>query len=282
MELIDLFINDCQKVGVKAGDLLYISSDITLMVFKAMKEYGLKGKNGRNSFINEFVDGLQRLVGQEGTLLIPMFTWQFCRKVPYDTRTTQGEVGSLGNWILANRDDFGRTEHPLYSFMVWGKDKSKLMAMKNRTAWSQDSPFAYMHHNNGKCLLVNIGPHEGFTFNHYVEETIRVPYRYFKDFKGEYVDAKGNSSERVYTMYVRDLDIESVQISPEDCLVDANAAVKGDSVAGRIQLIELDKAFDVVANNYRTENGSDWYDFKGYVIDWKAGQTHPNETSMVI
>ena len=47
---------------------------------------------------------------------------------------------------------------------------------------------------------------------HYVEEKIRVPYRYMKEFVGSYVDESGLEEQRKYSMYVRDLQIESHDI----------------------------------------------------------------------
>lgn len=270
------------SIEVVCGDIIYISSDLSQLTYTAMKELGIRGKKELDGFFHKFVNSLQTLVGPEGTLLIPMFTWSFCRGIPYDTRSTPGEVGALGNWILKNRTDFARTRHPLYSFMVWGKDADKLVAMENRTAWGQDSPFAYLHHNHGKNLLINVSLEACFTFTHYVEESIGVPYRYFKDFHGTYIDEAGESTERTYTMFVRDLDIDSKQVTPDNCLIDAGVATCADSSAGKLQLVDLAAAYPIIVNNYKNHNGNHWYDFLGYKIDWTSGQTHADETTMNI
>ena len=44
------------------------------------------------------------------------------------------------------------------------------------------------------------------TFYHHVEEMERVDYRYFKDFSGAYINNVGEKSNRVYKLYVRDLE----------------------------------------------------------------------------
>lgn len=51
---------------------------------------------------------------------------------------------------------------------------------------------------------------------HYVEEKIRVPYRYMKEFVGSYVDESGLEEQRKYSMYVRDLQIESHEYLSRD------------------------------------------------------------------
>lgn len=277
-EYIDEFMVKCMEVGVKEEDILYISSDVTKLTLDACRKCGLKGKKDINDFYGSLIDGMQQMMTDKGTLLFPVFTWSFCRGIPYDVRTTQGEVGALGNWVLNNRRDFRRTEHPLYSFMVWGKDMPRLCEMNNRTAWGQDSPFGYLHENNGKNLLIDISLGGSFTFLHYVEETIGVPHRYFKDFHGEYITKDGIREERTYTMFVRDLDIDSSQVTPDDCMVNAGVAKKVMFGAEELQLVDLTKAFSFVEDDLRYHNGSNWYDFKGYKLDWSAGQTHPDES----
>ena len=130
----DSLMDELTNLGVKKGDILYISSDVTLLTLDACRQCGLKGKKDIDLFYNVLTDSIERLVGEEGTLMFPVFTWSFCRNIPYDSKTTQGEVGAFSNWILNNRTDFKRTAHPLYSFMVWGKDADKLVHMTNRTA----------------------------------------------------------------------------------------------------------------------------------------------------
>lgn len=268
------FKKACSDLGICEGDVLYVSSDITMMMYRLGKVYGIRGKKEKSEFLRQFVDMLKTMTGTEGTLLVPMFTWVFCHGEEFDLRKTPGEVGALGNWILENREDFKRTRHPLYSFLVSGKDAELLCDMKNKTAWGEDSPFGYLHRSHGKNLLINVSLQKSFTFTHYVEECLKVPYRYFKDFQGIYIDGQGIRERRIYTQFVRDLAIDSRQVTPEDCLDQAGAAVSGEYDHNTLKLVDLAKAYPVVAENYLHHNGSDWYDFGGYVFDWEAGQTH--------
>ena len=84
--------------GVKKGDIIYMASDITLCLTQARKN-GIKSQMQIDSYLNEFINVLQDIVGVEGTLLFPVFTWKFCRERFFDARTSLGEVGSLNNWI---------------------------------------------------------------------------------------------------------------------------------------------------------------------------------------
>ena len=270
------FFEVCRELGVKEGDVLYVSSDITMLMYRVGKTCQMKTRAEKSVFLNRFVDTLRQLVGESGTIMIPMFTWSFCRGIPFDVKKTPGEVGALGNWILENRADFRRTKHPLYSFLVSGKDTDLLCEMDNEIAWGEDSPFAYLHHQHGKNLLINVSLERCFTFTHYVEQCIKVPYRYLKEFAGTYMDENGVESRRVYKMFVRDLDIDSKQITPDDCLDKAGVAQTLEYDHNSLKLVDLEKAYPVVVDNYLHHNGSDWYDFGDYKIDWEGGQTHPD------
>lgn len=270
------FQKACKELGVKEGDLLYVSSDITMLMYRVSKACQIKTKAEKAVFLNRFVDTIKELVGESGTIMIPMFTWSFCRGIAFDVKKTPGEVGALGNWILENRKDFRRTKHPLYSFMVSGKDADLLCDMDNEIAWGEDSPFAYLHHHHGKNLLINVSLERCFTFTHYVEQCLKAPYRYLKEFAGTYIDENGVESKRVYKMFVRDLDIDSKQVTPDDCLDKAGVAQTLAYDHNSLKLVDLEKAYPVVVDNYLHHNGSDWYDFGDYRIDWESGQTHPD------
>ena len=277
-EYIKGFIIKCKELGINKGDIVYISSDVTRLTMDATRQCGLKGRSGRDGFYDTLLDALTNMVGEDGTLLIPMFTWSFCRGIPYDVKKTPGEVGALGNWVLYNRTDLVRTEHPLYSFMVWGHDADRLATMHNLTAWSKDSPFGYMYENKAKNLLIDVSLEDCFTFEHFVEESLDFPIRYFKDFTGEYVTAEGVSEVRTYSMFVRDLDIESRQVTPDDCLLKAGVSKITDHRGMELQLVDLAGAYPFIEKNLREHNADEWYDLKGYVIDWAAGRTHPDES----
>lgn len=280
MEYQDCFIklkDTLATLGIGKGDILYIASDATLLLMEARKKYGVKTGKERDAFLNSFVDALQECVGTEGTLLFPVFTWEFCRGNGFDVRSTPGEVGALNNWVLSKRMDFRRTRHPLYSFMVWGSEAETFLAMDNVDAWDEKSPFAYLHHNNGKMLLLNVSLQRAFTFMHYVGRSIRVPYRYLKNFRGLYTDVNGETTERSYVMYVRDLDIVSQEYEPEEMLEKPGAMRAAVWENLTLKCIDLPMAYDIVKDDLMNHGGKQCYHFENYVIDWLKGATHEDD-----
>lgn len=195
----------CEIAGklthIKKGDVLYVVSDILELV-KQSREHGERFDR------DAFLDTLKELVGEEGTLLIPTFNWDFCKGIAFDYCKTACKTGALGNCAL-NRQDFTRTKHPIYSFAVWGKDKDLLVSMDEPNSFGKNSIFDYMYDNNAKALVIGLDAMDGLTFMHHVEQMVGVPYRFEKTFTADYTDASGETTKKSYTMYVRDLDMDA-------------------------------------------------------------------------
>lgn len=265
------------NLGVKQGDIIYIASDITLLLNNVRKKYEIKTVKDRNIFLNEVVDTLKELISYEGTILFPMFTWEFCRKKTFDIKNTKSEVGALNNWILQNRADFLRTAHPIYSFMVWGKDAEKLLRMNNVDSWGSDSPFEYFYKEHAKMLLLDVHLKQCFTFMHYVEESIRVPYRYLKNFRSQYINDNGVEEERSYTMFVRDLDIDSEPFEPDEFLLEPGVMIEDKWLEIPLRCVDLYKSYDVYKNDFLFNKGKNCYKFINYELNWDVKQTHSDD-----
>ena len=146
---------------IKQGDTVYIVSDI-LALSIASRE------NGERFDIQKFIDSILKKIGEDGTILIPTFNWGFCKGETFDIRKTVSKTGALGNAAM-KRKDFKRTKHPIYSFMVWGKDKELLTNMDYQEGFGQDSVFDYMYKKKAKALVIGLPTLSGLTFIHYVE-----------------------------------------------------------------------------------------------------------------
>lgn len=66
-------------LGVGYADTLYVSSDIKTFLFNLATRYGIKTKDERNAALHELIDEFQKIVGDEGTLMFPVFSWDWCR-----------------------------------------------------------------------------------------------------------------------------------------------------------------------------------------------------------
>lgn len=201
--------NLASMLGIGAGDTLLVSSDILRLICVARKNKEMFEPNG-------FIDSLLKTVGSAGTVLLPTFTWEFCRGKPFDYLRTPSEAGALSR-VALKRKDFQRTKHPVYSFAVWGQGKAELCNLSNVSAFGADSPFAYLYSKCAKNLFIEIHHRVGgFPIVHYAEEMVGVKYRFLKDFTAPYIDENGKMSTPTYSVYVRNLEMTNgvTQTSP--------------------------------------------------------------------
>lgn len=261
------------SLGVTKGDILYVSSDIKTFLFRLATEFDIKNKEQRNKILNDLVDEFQSLVSTEGTLLFPVFSWDWCRGKGFNVKNTKGEVGTLSNWVLENRTDFRRTRHPIYSFMVWGKDTALLESMDNQDAWSRKSPFYYFQTHHAKQLLFNIEAFQGLTFGHYIEQEVAVPYRHPKYFFGKYTDEDGITEQRMYSMYVRDIDFESGCGIHNNWLIENGVASRVEWENNQLTVVDLSKSYPLIYNDMVHNNGKNTLTFAKGHLDWTKKQT---------
>lgn len=245
-----------KNMGIEKGDIVMISSDAKIMLFDAMR-------NKASKDLNDFIDGLKEAVGAEGTILFPTYNWDFCKGVTFDIKNTPCLTGSLGS-IALGRDDFRRTKHALYSFAVWGKYADELVAMENTDSFGLDSPFAFLREHNVKNFEIDVTLQHCFTFTHFVEENVGVPYRFIKNFTANYIDEVGSETERTYSMLVRYLDKDvTVTIDPiEPDLIAAGAARRFEINSSSILQVNFGDAYPVLENDIRNNNS-------GKLCEWK-------------
>jgi aminoglycoside 3-N-acetyltransferase len=185
--------------GVESGDLLLLHSSLKRLLRKLNQEApGLAGPQ-------EIFDSLLLALGEDGTLVLPLYNFDFPKTGYFSMRDTPSHMGALTE-IGRNYPGAVRTGHPIYSFAVIGKQANEFLGIDNKSGYGADSPFARIKELNGKIGVIGLSDQESMTSYHFVEEQNQVDYRYFKEFEGKYLDLEGRESQRVYSLYVRDLE----------------------------------------------------------------------------
>ena len=240
---------------IQKGDIVYVVSDI-LQLSLASREAGVRFD------INRFLDSILSKVGEEGTVLIPTFHWGFCKGETFDIKKTVSKTGALGNAAL-KRADFKRTKHPIYSFMVWGKEKELLTQIDNKEAFGEDSIFGYLHRNKAKGFVIGLPILSGLTFVHYVEQCVGVPYRYSKNFTAGYIDENGVESVKTYSMYVRDLEMDPRHIDgfkPLSHIMEKEGVSKDYLFNGvPFHIVDLEGAYEITKNDITLNDSKNMY-----------------------
>jgi len=198
-EITEKLAKHWNKCGVEQGDVLLVHS--------SLKQLMLKIKDIYNTQINPKVvyDSFKLALGTNGTLILPLFNFDFPKTCFFDINSTPSQMGALTEIGRTNISST-RTGHPIYSFSIEGKYSNKFNNIDNYSGYGSDSPFAKIKELNGKIAILGLPDQHSMTSYHFVEEQNLVDYRYFKEFKGTYIDKERNSKEKTYALYVRDLD----------------------------------------------------------------------------
>jgi len=162
------------KAGVMRGDVLMIHGDS--IVAAQIKQ--IKDRAGLQILFDEILNYL----GEQGTLVIPSFTYSFTKPEIFDIEDTSSTVGYFSEYFRL-LPGVVRSSNPLFSVCAIGKHK---LAFKNSSisdCFGPDSCFGVLNDLNGR--LMNLGCDFMVTFVHYVEQMVNVSYRYHKKFSGE-------------------------------------------------------------------------------------------------
>ncbi|MHD0322451.1 DUF4910 domain-containing protein [Fusobacterium varium] len=187
-------------MNIKKGENIFIASDIL--------KIGLKFYEKEETFdLDIFLDKLKEKITKEGTIVFPTYNWDFCKGISFDYNKTKSKTGALSQKAL-KRKEFQRTQHPIYSFAVWGKNSQELCNLNNSSSFGLDSPFSYFKEKDYKMVFIDVSFTNSLTFTHYIEESLKVDYRFLKTFKGKYIDKNNSETEREYSMYVRYLEFD--------------------------------------------------------------------------
>ncbi len=135
------------------------------------------------------------------TLCVPTFTFSFCNGEDYNVQTSRSRMGAL-NEFIRSRPEAVRSVDPLMSVAVIGADLDLARAL-GKNSIGADSNFDKLHLRRGcKFLFLGASLSECFTYTHYVEERMQVPYRYNREFTGMITDGPA-TWEDTYVLFVR-------------------------------------------------------------------------------
>lgn len=195
--------NIIDQFDIGLGDTVYLASQVLGIAYQCRLH--------QEKFdADQFIDSICNKIGDQGTLFIPTFNWEFSNKGSYNYLESPCTTGSLGAAAL-KRSDFKRTRHPLHSFAVWGKDQEELCSRDNLYSFDEDSPFSYLYDKNAKVLMIGNDFQAGLTLVHYAETREYVPFRFPKLFYGTYVEADGRKQQQKYGTFARYLFLGQVE-----------------------------------------------------------------------
>ena len=242
MGIVEEMAQSWQLAGLAHGDTVLLHSNIKRTLQRCRDA-------GMDASPRHILDSFLCALGPHGTLLLPLFNFDFTTGVPFDIRHSPSHMGALTEMGRQHPDGV-RTGHPIYSFVAIGRHADRFKNVNNSSAYGADSPFGMLRVLDAKIAVLDLEDQHSMTFYHHVEEVKQVPYRYHKAFSGDYTDAHGKTTHQTYSIYVRDLAQGVLtHVNPAgECLWRAGL-YKGDRplVDAGLRVIRASDMFDCVA-----------------------------------
>ncbi|MDE2718491.1 MAG: AAC(3) family N-acetyltransferase [Chloroflexota bacterium] len=169
----DDIVGDLAALGVPRGGLLFVHSSLS-----AIGEV-LGGADA-------VVDALLDVLGPEGTLVVPTFTYADPHDYPdsinpnwiFDPVNTYSGMGAITN-VVRKRDGALRSVHLWHSVAAIGPLAETVVTGNGKTwasAWDANSPMAWAFNNGASILMLGV-PYQNLTAIHVWEVEFDVDYR---------------------------------------------------------------------------------------------------------
>jgi aminoglycoside 3-N-acetyltransferase len=236
-----------RALGVGPADTLWVHAGLQTALHVAGRTAAEK--------VDTVLAGLEATV-RDGVLAVPAFTYSFTRGEPYDIAASPSTVGVLGERFRL-RPGVRRTADPIFSAAIRGALPAAwehLFEPRDTDCFGERSVFAYLRRADAWLLFIGVG--FGYcTFAYHVEQRLRVPYRYFKDFRGE-IRAGAEIVPTTARYFVRDLDadVENWFDPLAGALLATGAARRGRLARGPALLLTRARAVEAEAVRRVGEN----------------------------
>lgn len=237
-----------RAAGVCEGDMLLVHSNL-LRTIRVLVKAGRPMATVEDDVLASFLEA----IGPDGTLLLPLFNFDFTKGVPFDLRSTPSHMGALTE-AGRRHPSAVRTGHPIYSFAAIGREAERFEGLENFSGYGADSPFAMLHAAGGRIAVLDLPDQHSMTTYHYVEESHAVPYRFHKRFEGAYIGSDGTATTRAFGLYVRNIDRGvKTHLDPMEAVLWQRGLYRGDrpDVGSGLRTIEAAAFYDAVSEVIR-------------------------------
>jgi aminoglycoside 3-N-acetyltransferase len=189
------------------GEYVIIFSDLSNLLIQKRMKY--------DEILDSTIDIFNTLLKNKNTIILPTYNFNF----PKTNKTGFSEKfitsGSLFKSLI-KKFRFKRTHKPMYNYAVLGVKEKKILSLKQKTSWGNDSIIGFLGRNKSYGLGIGVD-YKSFTWVviHSCEEKLKVPYRFFKTFNGYHIDQKKIVVEK---MFVRHLGEPKVDLRQKKVL----------------------------------------------------------------
>ena len=173
------------EIGAADSEVLFIHSDVMF------------GKPAEGFKRRAYLETLYEIVSSFGNkkMIVPTFTYSFCNRENYAVMDSKTSMGAFNEYVRKIGDRY-RTDDPLLSISTPMELKFFFSDLGEHSL-GLNSGLDRLHHMDGvKFLFLGAEMAECFTYVHYVEKILEVPYRFDMPFEGEIKYPDGTTKHR--------------------------------------------------------------------------------------
>ena len=229
-------MDDFYALGLSAGDTVFIHSSYSSLG---------KAPGGVEGGPQTVIAAILETIGNDGTLIMPTFNYDFLKGTPWDMRTTPSQMGVLTELVRLD-PRAKRMFHPIYSMAAIGRHADELAAHRSNDCFGESTIFSKFREWDAKILILGLAYSKSITFLHHCEQMAGVDYRFLKEFKGTGIDLQGKPHDVAYTMFVRDVERGVVlDFEPIGALLDSQVVNRRTIGLGESRLMKCNDVFRV-------------------------------------
>lgn len=243
---VDDIVTSLRKAGIVEGDNIFIHCNIGF--------FGrLEGANSADSLCAGFFEGLKKAVGEEGTLVVPTFSYSFCHNEVYNPMTTKSGCGLFTEFIY-KQEGVIRSLDPNFSVTAYGKNSKYFTENPVHESFGYGSFWTRLMEKKGKIVCMNMDC--GSTFVHYIEKQNNVLYRYNKAFNGIIELGDGSIMRDYYVHFV--YGIETPDDGPcftrlDKKIREADLCVEANLGKGTLLTMDANKYYEFISETLKKE-----------------------------
>jgi aminoglycoside 3-N-acetyltransferase len=155
------------SLGLGNGDVLFCHSNLSL--FGNMYEC-----EDKEHYCKNFLDAILNVIGDDGTLIVPTYTYSFFNNQAYDSITSSHKMGIFAEYVRQHVSS-RRNDDPCFSVSILGRLRNDFIACSSSDTFGPRSVYEKLIAEDGKIVNFNMGPSSALI--HYVEKLNVVKYR---------------------------------------------------------------------------------------------------------
>ncbi|MEO5338923.1 MAG: DUF4910 domain-containing protein [Magnetococcus sp. MYC-9] len=169
-----------RNAGLSRGDTVFVTTGLGMLGIAE----GVESAEALNRF---FLESLQEVLGDRGTILVPTYSYTFGSSTLsdpacFDPATTPAAIGPFPEFFR-QQPGVVRSCDPMVSVSGLGPACAVLFHALPPTSYGADSLFARLAQTDAKCCSIGLGPN-WTPFIHHADWLRQVPFRYDKLFYG--------------------------------------------------------------------------------------------------